>query len=100
VSAVSASGSSASGRKILAIVLIVLAVLFIVLGLVYAIEPAKSLPSFLGSKGKGTGHHALRMAASFIVGIVCAAGAWVATAYKPKAPQVPTSTPDGTPVNR
>jgi cytochrome b subunit of formate dehydrogenase len=97
VSAVPASGSSTSGRKILAIVLVVLAVLFIVLGLVYAIEPAKSLPSILGAK-KSTGHHALRMAASFIVGIVCAGGAWVAMAYKPK-PQVPASTPDNTPVS-
>jgi amino acid permease len=98
VSAVS-SGSSSSNRKILAIVCIVIAVLFIILGLIYAIEPAKSLPSFMGSKGKGTGHHALRMSASFILGIVFAAAAWVAKAYKPKAPQVPASTPDNTPVN-
>jgi amino acid permease len=94
------SDSSTSSRKILMIVCIVLAVLFIVLGLIYAIEPAKSLPAFMGSKGKGTGHHALRMAASFIVGIVFAAAAWVAKAYKPKAPQAPASTPDGTPVSR
>ncbi|HEY1624373.1 MAG TPA: hypothetical protein VGG16_11295 [Streptosporangiaceae bacterium] len=86
------SDSSASSRKIVAIICIVLAVLFIVLGLVYAIEPAKSLPSIMGHKNS-TGHHALRMAASFIIGIVFVAAAWIAKAYKPK-PQVPTSTPD------
>jgi cell division protein FtsN len=102
MSSVSGSGSSTSGRKILAIVCIVLAVLFIIAGLLYAIEPAKSLPSFLnsGSKHTGSGHHALRMAASFIVGIVFAAGAWVAMAYKPKGQTAPANTPDGTPVSR
>jgi amino acid permease len=102
MSSVSGSGSSTSGRKILAIILIVLAVLFIIAGLLYAIEPAKSLPSFLnsGSKHTGTSHHALRMAASFIVGIVLAAGAWVSLAYKPKAQPVASNTPDGTPVSR
>jgi formate hydrogenlyase subunit 3/multisubunit Na+/H+ antiporter MnhD subunit len=99
VSAVS-SGSSTSSRKIIAIICIVVAVLFIVLGLVYAIEPAKSLPSIMGSKGKGTGHHALRMAASFIVGIVFAAAAWVSMAYKPKGQAAPSNnTSDSTPVN-
>ena len=87
------SDSSRSSRKIIMIICIILAVLFIVVGLIYAIEPAKSLPSIMGSKAKGTGHHALRMAASFIIGIVFAAAAWIAKAYKPKA-QVPTSTPD------
>ena len=93
------SDSSASSRKILAIVCVVLAVVFIVLGLIYAIEPAKSLPSFMGHKNS-TGHHALRKAASFIVGIVFAAAAWIAKAYKPKPQAVPTNTPDGTPVGR
>jgi amino acid permease len=98
VSAVS-SGSSSSNRKIIAIVCVVIAVLFIILGLIYAIEPAKSLPSILGHKNS-TGHHALRMATSFIVGIVFAAAAWVAMAYKPKGQQAPASTPDNTPVGR
>jgi amino acid permease len=98
VSAASDSGNATSGRKILAIVCIVLAVLFIVLGLVYVIEPAKSLPSILGSKTH-TGHHALRMAASFILGVVFIAAAWVAKAYKPKGEQVQASTTDSTPVS-
>lgn len=98
MSAVS-SGSSSSNRKIITIVCAIVAVLFIILGLIYAIEPAKSLPSILGHKNS-SGHHALRMSASFIIGVVFAAGAWVAKAYKPKAPQAPTNTPDGTPVGR
>jgi len=93
------SDSSTSGRKVVMIACIVVAVLFIILGLVYAIEPAKSLPSLLGSKAKGSGHHALRMAASFIIGIVFLGLAWVAKAYQPKVTPLPASTPDNTTVS-
>src|ERR1700677_666272 len=68
VSSVSSPGSSASNRKPIAIVLGVLAVVFIVVGLIFAIK----------------GHHELRTAGGFIVGLICAGGAWVALAYKPK----------------
>jgi amino acid permease len=88
VSSVTGSSSSTSGRRIAAIVLAIVAAAFIIAGLIYAIEPAKSLPSFMGHKNSA-GHHALRMAGSFIVGLVFAAGAWVALAYKPKAQDAP-----------
>jgi amino acid permease len=88
---------TSSGRKIAAIILGVIAVLFIIAGIIYLAEPAKSLPSFMGHKANSSGHHALRMAGSFIVGIVFAAGAWVALAYKPKPQQQPASTPENTP---
>jgi hypothetical protein len=68
MSSVSSPGSSASNRKPIAIVLGVLAVVFIVVGLIFAIK----------------GHHELRTAGGFIVGLLCAGGAWVALAYKPK----------------
>jgi len=97
VSSMSDTGSTSSGRKIAAIVLGVIAVLFIIAGVIYLAEPAKSLPNFMGHKAGSSGHHALRMAGSFIVGIVFAAGAWVALAYKPKPQAQPASTPENTP---
>jgi hypothetical protein len=105
VSSVTASGSgSSSSRKAAAIVLGVLAVLFVIGGIIYLAEPAKSLPSFMdwSTKAGSDGHHALRMTGSFIVGILCAALAWFALAYKPKPREVPagSSTPENTPAGK
>jgi amino acid permease len=97
VSSETGSGSTSSGRKLIAIVCIVIAVLAIIAGLIYAIEPAKSLPAFMGQIKGSSGHRALRMSGSFIVGIVLAAAAWVALAYKPKPQEVKESTPENTP---
>ena len=86
------SGSS-SGRTASAVVLAVIALLFIAAGIIYLAVPAGSLPGFLGHAttvvhGKtvaSTGHHPLRAAGSLIVGVVFAVGAWFALKYKGKA---------------
>jgi uncharacterized membrane protein len=93
----SGSGSS-TGRTASAVVLGVIALVFIVVGIIYLAEPAGSLPGFLGHAttlvhGKqvpSTGHHPLRAAGSLIVGVVFAVGAWFALKYKGK-----TVTPAG-----
>lgn len=100
MSSTSDTGNTSSGRKIAAIILGVIAVLFIVAGIIYLAEPAKSLPSFMGHKTGSSGHHALRMAGSFIVGIVFAAGAWVALAYKPKPQEQSQPNVENTPAGR
>lgn len=97
MSSTSDAGSTSSGRKVAAIILGVLAVLFIIAGIIYLAIPAKSLPGFMGRDAGSNGHHALRLAGSFIVGIVFAAGAWVALAYKPKPQEMSASTPENTP---
>jgi uncharacterized membrane protein len=97
VSPLSGSGSS-TGRTASAVVLGVIALLFIVVGIIYLAEPAGSLPGFLGhattivhgKKVPSTGHHPLRAAGSLIVGVVFAVGAWFALKYKGK-----TVTPAG-----
>jgi hypothetical protein len=67
------------------VVLGIIAVVFIVVGIIYLIEPAKSLPSFIpGHIAGSTGHHPLKATGSLVVGIVFAVGAWFALAYKPK----------------
>ncbi len=75
MSSVSAGGQS--NKRLIAIILAVIGVLFLILGVVYLAVPAHSLPGFVGYiKHGGTGKHNLRMATSFLVGVVCLVAAW------------------------
>jgi amino acid permease len=84
VSSSTESGSS-SGRTVAAVVLGVIALVFIVAGIVYIAVPAGSLPGFMGHVANSTGHHPLRAAGCLIVGVVFAIGAWFALKYRGKA---------------
>jgi hypothetical protein len=87
----SGSSSRSSGRTILAVILGVIALIFIVVAVIYLAEPAKSLPSFIpGHIAGSTGHHPLKATGCLVVGIVFAVGAWFALAFKPK-PQAPAT---------
>jgi L-asparagine transporter-like permease len=74
VSSVSSGGQS--NKRLLAIILAVIGVLFAILGIVYLTVAAGSLPSPLGHINGSTGHHALRMAVSFVIAVVCLVAAW------------------------
>ena len=100
MSSTSGSAERSSGRTILAVILGVIALIFIVVAVIYLIEPAKSLPSVIpGHIDGSTGHHPLRAVGSLIIGIVFAVGAWFALAYKPRpqaeAPNNKESSPAG-----
>ena len=85
MSSTSGSSQRSSGRTILAVALGIVAVVFIVAGIIYLAEPAKSLPSFIpGHIAGSTGHHPLKATGSFVVGVVFAVGAWFALVYKSK----------------
>ncbi len=89
MSSMSGSSSRSSGRTILAVILGVIALIFVVVAVIYLAEPAKSLPSFIpGHIAGSTGHHPLKATGCLVVGIVFAVGAWFALAFKPK-PQAP-----------
>ena len=89
MSSVSGSSARSSGRTILAVILGIIALVFIVVAVIYLAEPAKSLPSFIpGHIAGSTGHHPLKATGCIVVGIVFAVGAWFALAFKPK-PQAP-----------
>jgi hypothetical protein len=91
VSSMSGSSSRSSGRTILAVILGIIALVFIVVAVIYLAEPAKSLPSFIpGHIAGSTGHHPLKATGCLVVGIVFAVGAWFALAFKPK-PQAPAA---------
>ena len=90
MSSTSGSVERSSGRTILAVILGIIALLFIVVAIIYIITPAQSLPSFIpGHINGSTGHHPLKATGSLVVGVIFAIGAWFALAYKPK-PQAAT----------
>jgi glucose uptake protein GlcU len=89
VSPSTGSGSS-TGRTVTAVICGVIALVFIVAGIMYLAEPAGSLPSIMGHIANSSGHHPLRAAGCLIVGVVFAIGAWFALKYKGK-----TVTPAG-----
>jgi hypothetical protein len=75
VSSVSDPGGQPSRRPI-ALVLAIVGALFIILGIVYLAVPAGNLPSLLGHTHPVNGHHSVRMAISFVIGVACLVGAW------------------------
>jgi hypothetical protein len=91
------TGSGATtGRIASAVILAVVAVAFLVVGIIYCLEPAGSLPSWLGHETVWVGnkqlpspsYHPLRAVGSLIAGVVFAIGAWFTLRYQP----APTST--------
>jgi len=86
VSSTTGSSVRSPGRTILAVILGIIALIFIVVAIIYLAEPAKSLPSFIpGHIAGSTGHHPLKATGCFVVGIIFAVGAWFTLAYKPKS---------------
>ena len=75
MSSVSDPGGQPSRRPI-ALVLAIVGALFIILGIVYLAVPAGNLPSLLGHTHPANGHHVVRMAVSFVIGVACLVGAW------------------------
>ena len=75
MSSVSDQGAPPSRRPI-ALVLAIIGALFIILGIVYVAVPAGNLPSIFGHTHPANGHHSVRMAVSFVIGVACLAGAW------------------------
>jgi amino acid permease len=88
VSSVSASGGRSTGRTATAVILAIIAVLFIIAGILYIAMSAGSLPSFLavGSSLKGsTGHHTTRAIGSFVLAVILLVGSWFALRSQPKS---------------
>jgi uncharacterized membrane protein HdeD (DUF308 family) len=67
----------AAYRKYLVPLAVILGVVFIVIGIVYFAEPAKSLPSFFPGHDAGSAHHHVKHGiAAILVGLACFAFAW------------------------
>jgi uncharacterized membrane-anchored protein YitT (DUF2179 family) len=67
-------------KKLLVVLAIVVGIALIVVGVVYWVEPAKSLPSFFpGHQAGSTHHHIKHGIASFLVGLAALVFAWFNT---------------------
>ena len=101
MSSTTGSGQRSTGRTVLAVLFGIIALLFIVTAIIYLAEPAKSLPSFIpGHIDGSSGHHPIRAAGCFVVGIVFAVGAWFMLAYKPKPQAAAPSDRESSPAGR
>jgi hypothetical protein len=59
---------------------VVAGIVLIVLAIVYWVEPAGSLPSWIPGHQAGSGHHHVKHGiAAFLVGLACLVYAWFAT---------------------
>jgi hypothetical protein len=68
------SAPTSPGRRALAVILAIIGVLAIIAGILYVAGAANSLHFMVGSVQKG--HHLVRAAVSFVVGVALLAGAW------------------------
>jgi uncharacterized membrane protein HdeD (DUF308 family) len=63
--------------KALVTLAVVVGIVLIVVGIVYFVEPAKSLPGFFpGQQDGSTHHHVKHGIAAILVGLACLAFAW------------------------
>jgi uncharacterized membrane protein HdeD (DUF308 family) len=73
----------AAHRKWLVPLAVILGIILIAVGIVYFVEPAKSLPSFFPGHEAGSAHHHVKHGiAAILVGLACLAFAWFNTGPK------------------
>ena len=67
-------------RRLLTVLAVVVGLALIALAVVYWVEPAKSLPSWLPGHTAGSAHHHVKHGiAAFLVGLACLVYAWFQT---------------------
>ena len=75
--------------RVLVTLAVVVGIVLIVIGIVYFVEPAKSLPGFFPGQQAGSSHHHIKHGiAAFLVGLACLAFAWFRSG--PKAQRAAT----------
>lgn len=95
MSSVSAAGGGSSTKRLIALVLAVIGALFLILGIVYLAVKAGSLPAILGHTKPANGHHVVRMAVAFVVGVACLVAAWFVNRGGKSGESSGSSTPVG-----
>lgn len=69
-------------KSLLVIVAVLLGIVFLVAGIMYAALPAHSLPAFFPGYASLTKHHYTHAVASLGLGVVCFAFAWMKSGKK------------------
>jgi formate hydrogenlyase subunit 3/multisubunit Na+/H+ antiporter MnhD subunit len=100
VSSTTGSSQRSTGRTVLAVILGIIAVLFVVAGVLYLTESAGSLSILPGHIAGSTGHHPLRATGCFVGAIIFAVGAWFTLVYKPKPQAAAQSDRESSPAGR
>ncbi len=81
MSSARAAGARSPGKTIVMVVLVIIAVLAIIAGIMYLIEPAKSLPSVLGTitspASRANAPRPLRGAGALVIAVLCLGMAWL-----------------------
>ena len=90
MTSVSASSGRPAARVVTAVILAVIALVLVIVGIIYFIEPSKSLPSMMPGHLAATAadsgkNHPLKGTGSLILGVIFFAAAWFALSFQPKA---------------
>jgi len=73
-------------RRLLTAIAVIVGIALIVVGVIYWIEPAKSLPSWFPGHEAGSSHHHVKHGiAAFLLGLACLVFAWFQTGQGPSA---------------
>ena len=76
----------AAYRKYLVPLAVILGIALIVIGIVYFVEPARSLPSFFPGHDAGSTHHHVKHGiAAVLVGLACFVFVWFNTGPKKRS---------------
>ncbi len=79
------------GKIIAVAVLVIIAVLAIIAGILYLTEPAKSLPSILGTithpASRANAHRSARGWTALVIGVICLAAAWLVSRMGRSSPR-------------
>ena len=76
-----------ANRRLLIAAAVVVGALLLALAVVYAAEPARSLPSVIPGHEAGSGHHHVKHAiAAFVVALGCFVFAWFQTGPPARTP--------------
>jgi uncharacterized membrane protein HdeD (DUF308 family) len=79
------------GKMIAVAVLLIIAALAIIAGIMYLTEPAKSLPSILGTithpVSQANAHRTVRGWTALAVGVICLAAAWLVSRMGRSSPR-------------
>ena len=74
-------------RRNLILPAVLLGILFLVIAVIYLVEPAGSLPSFFpGHEAGSSHHHAKHGIAAFVVALACFVFAWFQSGSSEKTP--------------
>ncbi len=80
MSSESAAGGRSPGKMIVIVILVIIGILAIIAGILYFAEPAKSLPSILGTihhpASRAKKDRPARGAVAVVVGVFCLVAAW------------------------